>query len=73
MRRPIFTAATLAVALLGAAACVSSGGGVAGSGAAYVSPPWGVYSTWAGPTDVSPLSPVAPILDPGLYRTGRRR
>jgi hypothetical protein len=72
MRQPIFTVATLAAALLGAAACVSSGGGEAGSGAAYMSPPGGEYTTGAGPTDVSPLSPTAPVLDPGLNRTGRR-
>jgi hypothetical protein len=46
--------------LLGLAAC----GGEPGSGAAYMSPPFGEYTTPFGPTDLAPDARVARGADP---------
>jgi hypothetical protein len=62
------------VSLLGLAACAGEPG-EPGSGAAYMSPPFGEYATPAGPTDLAPDARTARGLDPLRSRPGlpRRR
>jgi hypothetical protein len=48
----------------GLAAC--AGNGEPGSGAAYMSPPFGEYTTPSGPTDLAPDARVSRSADPFL-------
>lgn len=70
----ILTVLSFTAILLTLAACAVEPGDP-GSGAAYVSPPFGEYATGAGPTDLSPDSRVARSADPfvGVPFSVRRR
>jgi hypothetical protein len=62
MDRTMIVPASLALLLAGCTA----GAGELGSGAAYVSPPFGEYTTPYGPTDLAPDARVGRNTDPFL-------